>query len=138
MKKKKFLFFLLPSFIGFFSLFVIPFFVSFSYSFTDNIFTGHFAGFSTYREILQNDFFLLALKNTGLFSLASVPLILIYSLFVSLLISRFLPRTPLIQTAFFLPVVLPSATVAVLWQAYFSDYAPFNASGGVQRPHLRP
>lgn len=41
-----------------------------------------------------------------------------------MLIARFAKRSTFVRSAFFLPVVLPSATVVMLWQAYLSDLVP--------------
>lgn len=124
MKKRTDILFLLPSLCGFLAFFVVPFFYSFKYAFTENAFTNDFAGFSNFAALLENQYFRLAMKNTALFTLAAVPLTMVLSVVTALLIVRFASKIPFVKSAFFLPVILPSAAIVMLWQAYISDAVP--------------
>ena len=124
MKKRTDILFLLPSLAGFLTFFIVPFFYSFTYAFTENAFTKKFVWFDNFAALFRNDFFRLAMKNTGKFSLCAVPLTMVLSILTALLIVRYAAKLPFVKSAFFLPVILPSATIVMLWQAYVSDAVP--------------
>ncbi|MBQ8187874.1 MAG: sugar ABC transporter permease [Clostridia bacterium] len=124
MKKRTDILFLLPSLAGFLTFFIVPFFYSFTYAFTENAFTKKFVAFDNFTALFQNDFFRLAMKNTGKFTLCAVPLTMVLSILTALLIVRYAAKLPFVKSAFFLPVILPSATIVMLWQAYVSDAVP--------------
>ncbi|MBQ2724595.1 MAG: sugar ABC transporter permease [Clostridia bacterium] len=124
MKKRTDILFLLPSLAGFLTFFIVPFFYSFTYAFTENAFTKKFVGFDNFAALFGNDFFRLAMKNTGKFTLCAVPLTMVLSILIALLIVRYAAKLPFVKSAFFLPVILPSATIVMLWQAYVSDAVP--------------
>ena len=127
MKKRTDVLFLLPSLCGFLGFFIVPFFASFYYAFIENAFSKKFAGLENFRALLSNEFFRLAMINTARFTIVAVPLVMILSLLSALLIIRFAQRISLVKSGFFLPVMLPSATVVMLWNAYCADAAPFDS-----------
>lgn len=124
MKKRTDILFLLPSLAGFLTFFIIPIFYSFVYAFTDNAFTMNFAGLDNFIALLNNEFFRLAMQNTVKFTLCAVPLAMVLSTAAAILIVRFAAKLPFVKSAFFLPVILPSATIVMLWQAYIADAVP--------------
>ncbi|MBQ3707544.1 MAG: sugar ABC transporter permease, partial [Clostridia bacterium] len=71
--------------------------------------------------------FKLAMKNTGKFTVLAVPLTMAISLILALLLVRFATRLPFVKSALFLPVILPSATIVMLWNAYISTFTPFQS-----------
>jgi multiple sugar transport system permease protein len=118
---------MLPSLTGFLALFVVPFFYSFYYAFIENAFTKKFVWFDNFIELLSNQYFKLAMTNTLKFTLISVPLIMIFSIAVAVLISQYALKFPVVQSAFLLPVLLPSASFVMFWQAYMSNFKPFDS-----------
>ena len=80
MKKRTDILFLLPSLAGFLTFFIVPFFYSFTYAFTENAFTKKFVWFDNFTALFRNDFFRLAMKNTGKFTLCAVPLTMVLSI----------------------------------------------------------
>ena len=127
MKKRTDILFLLPSFAGFMAFFVVPFFYSFYYAFTENAFTKKFVWFDNFKALLSNQYFKLAMMNTLKFTLISVPLIMIFSIAAAVLISQYALKFSVVQSAFFLPVLLPSASFVMFWQAYLNNIQPFNS-----------
>jgi len=111
--------FILPSLLGCMVFVIVPFGDAIRRSFT-NGFTGEFAGIAFYQEIFQNQSFLTALGNTGRFIAVCVPVLIVLALLLALLLTRpvFL-RGPL-RAAFLLPMAIPVASVALLWQLIFS------------------
>jgi len=124
MKKRTDIFFLLPSLLGFLTFFIIPFFWSFTYAFSESAFSREFAGLDHFTALFESEFFRLAMVNTGRFTLAAVPLCMILSILAAMLTAYFAGRISFVRSAFFLPVILPSATIVMLWQAYISEAVP--------------
>lgn len=127
MKKKTDLLLLLPSLAGFLTFFIVPFVYSFYYAFTENAFTKKFVWFDNFKRLFENEYFKLAMKNTGKFTALAVPLTMAISLILALLLVRFATRLPFVKSALFLPVILPSATIVMLWNAYISTFTPFDS-----------
>lgn len=127
MKKKTDLLLLLPSRAGFLTFFIVPFVYSFYYAFTENAFTKKFVWFDNFKRLFENEYFKLAMKNTGKFTVLAVPLTMAISLILALLLVRFATRLPFVKSALFLPVILPSATIVMLWNAYISTFTPFHS-----------
>ena len=127
MKKRTDILFLLPSLCGFLAFFIVPFFYSFVYAFTDNAFNMEFAGAANFTALFGSRYFRLAMKNTLSFTAAAVPLSMLLSVVIAVLLVRFASKLPFVKSAFFLPVLLPSAVIVMLWQAYVSDFSPFSS-----------
>lgn len=125
MKRRRDLWLLIPSFAGLIVFFIVPFLISICYAFTDNIFTRDFAGLRTFGELFKNEYFLLAMKNTGYFTLAAVPLSMFISLVVAVFTARVAPNSFLLKAIYFLPVILPSAALIALWRQLFPDFPAF-------------
>ena len=117
-KKKTDLLFLFPSLAGMLLFFVVPFGACLYYACTDNAFSGKFAGGTNFRALLNNEFFRLAAANTVKFLLCAVPAAVVGSFLLALLLARFGKRLTVLRSAFFLPVMLPSAAVVLFWNAY--------------------
>lgn len=127
MKKNTDILFLLPSLAGFAAFFIIPFVYALYYAFTENAFSQKFVGFDNFIMLINNRYFRLALGNTLRFSALAVPLSMAFSFIAAMLISHYTVRLSFIRSAFFLPVLLPSAAAVTVWNAYFSDSAPFSS-----------
>jgi multiple sugar transport system permease protein len=80
----------------------------------------HFVGFTNYIELftpgsrLGEDFWQ-SMGNTGIFVLASVPLLVVLPLLVALLLNRKLRGAPFFRTVFFAPYVLGVAIIGIIW-----------------------
>lgn len=127
MKKRTDILFLLPSVAGFAAFFIIPFVYSLYYAFTENAFSNKFAGFDNFIMLFNSEYFRLALGNTLRFTAFAVPLSMAFSFTAAMLISHYAARLNFVKSAFFLPVLLPSAAAVTVWNAYFSDAAPFSS-----------
>ncbi|WP_125665783.1 carbohydrate ABC transporter permease [Paenibacillus baekrokdamisoli] len=111
--------FLAPSLIGFAIFYLIPFAMGFFYSFEDNTIDGKFVGFDNYNDLFASGSFRKAAVNTFLFTGISVPLIIVLSLFAALLLNQKLFIRNWLQTAFVLPLVVPIASIIMMWQILF-------------------
>lgn len=101
--------------------FVIPYIRVLYYSFINNQFERHFVGFHNYIDTLQNQYFLLALKNSLLIIILCVPVLIILALIISLTLSYAIKKFKFFRTAFILPMLLPTASIVLVWQLFFSN-----------------
>ena len=89
--------------------------------------TGEFTGFDNYRTVFQNEAFLLAAKNTAKFALCCLPILIVSGLLVALLITGSASRKGF-QTCYLLPMAVPAATVALVWQIIFDRSGLLNGA----------
>lgn len=111
--------YLLPSVIGVALFFILPFFVVIYYSVIDNPISKEFVFFDNFYSVLTNKAFLLAVSNTLKFSFIAVPLVVILSLTVAFLLDMQIPGKSRIRTAFLSPMMVPIASVILIWQVLF-------------------
>ncbi|GGH30918.1 carbohydrate ABC transporter permease [Paenibacillus segetis] len=111
--------FLAPSLIGFAIFYLIPFVMGVLYSFQDSTVDGSFVGLDNYNELLASGSFRKAATNTFLFTGVSVPFIVALSLLFALLLNQKLFIRNWLQTAFVLPLVVPVASIVMMWQILF-------------------
>jgi len=112
------LFFLLPSLAGCVIFIVAPFFDALWRSVSDG-FSGEFVGLQYYREIFTNPSFLRAIANTGRFIAYCVPALIVISLSLALLLSGPAAGRGALRASFLLPMAIPVASIALLWQILF-------------------
>lgn len=113
--------FLLPSVMGVALFFVLPFFVVIYYSMIDNPISGKFVFLDNFYNVLTNKAFRLAMLNTLRFSAIAVPLIIGLSLGLAFLLDKQIPGRSKIRAAFLSPMMVPVASVILIWQVLF-DY----------------
>lgn len=111
--------FMIPSIAGFMLFFLIPFFIVLYYSFIDNPINKEFVMFDNYISLLGNHAFMLSLKNTLIFSLIAVPLAVVIPLGLALLLESSIPGKSIFRTALISPLVVPVASVILIWQIVF-------------------
>lgn len=81
------------------------------------IFPVHtFIGLQNFQTLFTDNHFLLALKNTTIFSLATVILSVIVSLPLSIVLAGKMRFSPFYQAIFFLPYITPMVAMAVAWK----------------------
>lgn len=112
--------FMLPSLAGVLLFFVVPFFIVIVYAFVDNTTNMEFVGFENFSSLLNNSAFQMALRNTGIFSLISVPLVVILPLMLALILDTNIPLKSTFRTIFLSPMVVPAASVILIWQVLFN------------------
>ena len=66
--------FLAPSLLGVAVFYCVPFFYAAYYAVIDNIGSGQFVGLQNFIDVLQNELFRTAAKNTLIFMALTVPL----------------------------------------------------------------
>jgi multiple sugar transport system permease protein len=72
-------------------------------------------GLDNYRRVIHDDIFWRSLRNTAVFTALFVPLITITSLGSAVLLNQAIRAKALFKALIFIPVITPSAIVAVVW-----------------------
>lgn len=121
------LLFLAPSMIGFGIFYAIPFVLGIYESFTDRTLGGAFVGLDNYKELLGSASFRKAAGNTLLFTAVGVPLLIVSSLGLAMLLNRRLFFRNGLRTAFIIPLVVPVASIVMIWQIFFDWNGTLNA-----------
>lgn len=119
--------FAFPSLAGFTMFFAIPFVISLYYCFTEGVGGSAFVGLKNFKDLLHSDSFLLAAKNTLVFNIISVPLIMIISLFFAILLNRQIKGLAVFRSFFVLPMVIPAASIILVWNIMFNEYGVLNS-----------
>ena len=112
--------FIAPSFLGVLLFFVIPFIVVIFYSVVDNPISKSFVGLDNYTLVLQNNAFKRAVTNTFKFSVVAVPLAVLLSLLLAIMLEAKLPFRSQFRTFFLSPMMVPVASIVLIWQVLFS------------------
>jgi len=123
----KALWFLAPSLIGFACFYIIPFIMGIYESFTDGSLGGEFVGFDNYKEVLSSSSFRKASVNMLIFTGIGVPLVIVLSLALALLLNRPLFMRNWLRTSFIMPLVVPVASIVMIWQILFDWNGTLNA-----------
>ena len=112
--------FLSPSLLGVGVFFILPFGVVVYYSLIDGVGSRNFVLFDNFRRLLSNSAFLLAGRNTLLFSAIAVPLAVVLSLLLAVMLEARIPGKSTFRTFFLSPMMVPVASVVLIWQVLFS------------------
>lgn len=111
--------FLWPSLLGVFVFFIVPFGIVCYYSVINNPIQHEFVLFGNFIKLFDNSAFRLAATNTLEFSGMSVPLAVILSLCLALLLESRIPLKSQFRTFFLSPMMVPVASVVLIWQVIF-------------------
>ncbi|WP_434751556.1 carbohydrate ABC transporter permease [Paenibacillus amylolyticus] len=112
------LYFILPWFIGFLLLFMVPLISSFRYSLSNlqvsnEGFTLEFIGLANFREALfSHESYVRMLTESVINIAVNTPLIIIFSLFFAVILNQKFHGRVLARAIFFLPVILASGIIA--------------------------
>ncbi|MDE6016305.1 MAG: sugar ABC transporter permease [Acetatifactor sp.] len=111
--------FIAPSFLGVLVFFLVPFIVVVFYSVVDNPISTNFVGLKNFSQVLKNAAFQTAVKNTVRFSVIGVPLSVVLSLMLAIVLEAKLPFRSQFRTFFLSPMMVPVASVVLIWQVLF-------------------
>jgi multiple sugar transport system permease protein/alpha-1,4-digalacturonate transport system permease protein len=114
--------FLLPNFLGFALLTLVPMVFGLALSFLDwspwnN--QPEWVGFENFERMLGHSTFWISLWNTVYYAAGHIPLTMAASLVLALLLNRAMAGLGFFRTAFFLPYVTSLVAVAVVWNMLF-------------------
>ncbi|NEE15339.1 sugar ABC transporter permease [Streptomyces sp. SID7499] len=112
------------------SAFVLyPFVSTLVNSFTDRrtLIPGRFVGLANFRELLHDDMFWTGLRNSTLYVLGVVPLLVVLPLLLALLVQKNIPGITFFRSAFYTPVVASIVVVGLIWVWLLDDRGLVNA-----------
>lgn len=123
-------FFTLPFIIGFIMFLVVPMGISLYYSFCDYDILSPpvFSGLENFKHMFRDATFFKTLKVTFFFAFVSVPLKLLFALFVAMLLLKNSKLSGFYRAAYYLPSIIGgSVAVSVLWKRMFSSDGVINS-----------
>lgn len=112
--------FLSPSLLGVAVFFIVPFGVVVYYSAIDGVGSRNFVFLDNFIKLFDNSAFLLAAKNTLTFSAWAVPLAVVLSMGLALMLECRIPLKSQFRTFFLSPMMVPVASVVLIWQVLFN------------------
>lgn len=121
--------FILPNFIGFAVLTLVPVVTLFYMSLTNwNVFgKADFIGITNFQRLLADGSFQVSFWNTIYYAALHIPLTIVASLGLALLLNNKLRGVAFFRTAAFFPYITSIVAIAVVWNLLFSpDYGPIN------------
>lgn len=113
--------FLAPSLLGVAVFYCVPFLYAAYYAVIDNIGSGQFVGLQNFIDVLQNELFRTAAKNTLIFMALTVPLGMALALLTALCLRKISRGRQLLSLCLLLPLVVPSGTGAYFWKILFDQ-----------------
>lgn len=111
--------FILPSLIGLLTFYIIPFIVVIFYSLVDSPINREFVFLDNFVNLLQNSAFKRAARNTLTFSTMAVPLAVVLPLILAIVLERNVPYKSNLRTIFLSPMMVPVASIILIWQVMF-------------------
>ncbi len=117
---------IVPSFAGVMIFFLVPFGIVVYYSLVNNPVMREFVGLDNFKALLDNTAFKTAAGNTAMFSAIAVPLAIILSLGLAVLLEERVPGKSIFRTFFLSPLMVPTASVVLVWQVLFHNHGTVN------------
>ncbi|MBQ7776522.1 MAG: sugar ABC transporter permease [Lachnospiraceae bacterium] len=90
------------------------------YSVVDNPISQNFVALDNFKYVLENNAFKKAVSNTFRFSIIAVPLAVVLSLLLAIVLEAKLPFRSQFRTFFLSPMMVPVASIVLIWQVLFS------------------
>ena len=118
--------FLSPSLIGVGVFFIVPFGVVVYYSMIDGVGSRNFVFLENFIKLFNNSAFIMAAKNTLQFSAIAVPLAVILAIVLALMLECRIPMKSQVRTFFLSPMMVPVASVVLIWQVLFNYNGTIN------------
>lgn len=109
--------FLLPALLVAATFSIAPFVNTVILAFTDarTLTGGHFTGLDNFVRLWSDDAFWRAMRNTALYVLVCVPLLVILPLLLALLVQRSVPGIGFFRAVYYSPVVASMVVVGLVW-----------------------
>ncbi len=112
--------YLAPSILGVSVFFIVPFGVVVYYSMIDGVGSHNFVLFDNFIKLFQNSAFRLAARNTATFSIMAVPLAVVLAVVLALMLEARIPLKSQFRTFFLSPIMVPVASIVLIWQVLFN------------------
>lgn len=88
--------------------------------------SGRWIGFGNYRSVLSNQIFWIAAKNTAIFTVGSIVILLTVSMFFAWFLLEETNINRLIKTGCLIPLAVPAGAMAFLWDLLFDAHGLLN------------
>ncbi len=122
------IFFLIPacSIVGMFVIY--PAFKAIYLSFTNfnMISDASFIGLDNYRKIMADPFFHAALKNTLLYLIVVVPVLVVLPILLAVLVNKAVPGIAFFRAAIYLPVITSLVVSGLVWKWVYEEKGILN------------
>ena len=112
--------FLSPSLLGVGVFFIVPFGVVVYYALIESPGSARFVGLENFARLFRNSAFRLAARNTLTFSAMAVPLAVVLAMVLALMLECRIPAKSQFRTFFLSPMMVPVASVVLIWQVLFN------------------
>ncbi|MFD6176866.1 MULTISPECIES: carbohydrate ABC transporter permease [unclassified Isoptericola] len=89
---------------------------------------GDWVGMDNYSRMVADPAFWLAVRNSVLYAVVAVPLLVVLPLMLAQLVYKKVPAIGFFRTAFYAPVVASMVAVALVWQNLVSENGPINTA----------
>ena len=132
--------FLLPNLIGFLVFTFVPVVMAFVLAFTEWNGRGpfKFVGLKNFVNMWSDSNFTISLKNTLIYTIGTVPIIMIFAMLLSVIVFQLGKGSTLIRAMHFFPNISSIVAITVVWQfLYNKSLGPINQflmSVGVENP----
>ncbi|MCT6781874.1 sugar ABC transporter permease [Streptomyces sp. CS7] len=115
--------FLAPALTVAVTFFIVPFGNTVVLSFTDaaTLGGGQFTGLANYQRLLGDSEFWLSLRNTALYVVVVVPLMVVLPLLVAVLVQRRIAGVGFFRAVFYSPVVASMVVAGLIWSWLLSS-----------------
>jgi len=117
--------FLLPSFLGVLIFVFLPFVDCIKRAFFEAM-SGKYVGMKNFENVLKNEAFILASKNTLKFASMCIPILIIISLILAFMICNLKNYKEVIKTSYLIPMSIPVASVVLIWKIFFHSNGLIN------------
>ena len=115
---------ILPSYLIFFIIILVPIGWTFGMSFTDyNFKTFQFVGIKNYLAIFQDELFLKSILNTIWYSVLTIIPSMVLSLLLAIFLNAKIPGRGIFRTIFYLPHIPSMVAVAMAWSYMYNTQA---------------
>lgn len=110
--------FVAPMVIGLLTFSVVPFIQNILYSFRKmgTFGDGEFIGLKNYVDLMSDETFWLALKNTFFYAIVGVPLVVVSSIFFANLLNKNIRGRTVYRTLLYIPAITMPAAISILWR----------------------
>ncbi len=113
---------MVPFLIGTMLFTLLPFVRVIYYSFLKSQFRKEFVWLDNYKRTWENEYFQLALRNSVFLIIKCVPILIGLAIVISLLLVFVLNKNEIIRSAFVLPMVIPTASIVIVWKLFFAHW----------------
>lgn len=119
-------FFVFPSFLGVLVFWIIPFLDVLKISFSSPT-QSEWVGLENYIKVMRNEAFKIASKNTAVFLVTCIPILVILSVLISFWIENFFVKKVFLKSFFLIPMAMPIALTVLFLNITFDINGFFNA-----------